>query len=482
MKARATGSRVIAGVAAMAAFATIFVGAASAAVCEVEVCTPWPTKLPTYPTTTLEYLSGPLAQQNMEAKPYSTGKNKMWLLPATPATTQWGVFDNTVTPALRINSGDTVAIETLRAGNGQVVPGISIEQLITINTALPGRGPHTVTGPIYVNGAEPGDVVAVHINKIRMLSNATNNSSPTGGLFPEIFPSRVDSYYLDNDKMEAKFTKNIVIPLAPFPGILAVGRPDADSTGRLCTVQTVAAGSAPNSCNTVPPGDYGGNLDLKEMQVGSTTYLPVFVPGALIWTGDSHAAQGNGEFDLDALETAFPELNVTITLIKNQPQVTWPIVENPTTYTAIGYDTTLQLAVAALKTETTRLIMEKFKMTKTQATDFMYKTWNCPISEVVDIVLGTYCVIPKDRNAPAANPLPRKDNSEFWVTHASNADPMIALKAAVMASIKKISSKLNITADRSYRLSTFVTDCQFGPYRSGPYDITCLVPKSIYRG
>ncbi|MCX6423735.1 MAG: acetamidase/formamidase family protein [Actinobacteria bacterium] len=376
----------------------------------------------------------------MEAKPYSTGKNKMWLLPATPATTQWGVFDNTVTPALRINSGDTVAIETLRAGNGQVVPGISIEQLITINTALPGRGPHTVTGPIYVNGAEPGDVVAVHINKIRMLSNATNNSSPTGGLFPEIFPSRVDSYYLDNDKMEAKFTKNIVIPLAPFPGILAVGRPDADSTGRLCTVQTVAPGSAPNSCNTVPPGDYGGNLDLKEMQVGSTTYLPVFVPGALIWTGDSHAAQGNGEFDLDALETAFPELNVTITLIKNQPQVTWPIVENPTTYTA------------------------------------------CPISEVVDIVLGTYCVIPKDRNAPAANPLPRKDNSDFWVTHASNADPMVALKAAVMASIKKISSKLHITADRSYRLSTFVTDCQFGPYRSGPYDITCLVPKSIYRG
>ncbi|MSY16930.1 MAG: amidase, partial [Actinobacteria bacterium] len=230
MKAHATRSRVIAGVAAIAAFTTIFAGAASAAVCEVEVCTPWPTKLPAYPTTTLEYLSGPLAQQNMEAKPYSTGKNKMWLLPATPATTQWGVFDNTVTPALHINSGDTVAIETLRAGNGQVAPGISIEQLITINTAVPGRGPHTVTGPIYVNGAEPGDVVAVHINKIRMLSNATNNSSPTGGLFPDIFPSRVDSYYLDNDKMEAKFTKNIVIPLAPFPGILAVGRPNADST------------------------------------------------------------------------------------------------------------------------------------------------------------------------------------------------------------------------------------------------------------
>ncbi|MSX63691.1 MAG: hypothetical protein F2763_03265, partial [Actinobacteria bacterium] len=79
MKARATGSRIFAGVAAMAAFATIFAGAASAAACEVEVCAPWPTKLPTYPTTTLEYLSGPLAQQNMEAKPYSTGKNKMWL-------------------------------------------------------------------------------------------------------------------------------------------------------------------------------------------------------------------------------------------------------------------------------------------------------------------------------------------------------------------------------------------------------------------
>lgn len=103
----------------------------------------------------------------------------------------------------------------MTAGGGQVVPGITVEQIEKINTDVPGRGPHTVTGPIYVNDAQPGDVVKIHINKIKMRDYATNNSSSTGGLFPEIFEPKVDSYYLDTEKMQMKFEPNIVVPLAP---------------------------------------------------------------------------------------------------------------------------------------------------------------------------------------------------------------------------------------------------------------------------
>ena len=278
-----------------------------------------------YPDYSMTFLQGPPDQAHMEAKPLSKDGHRFWMLPATPQTTQWGVFDNNVPPVLRIDSGDTVAIQTSPAGGGQVAPGISEGQIEKINGAVTNRGPHTVTGPIYVNGAEPGDVLAIHINRIRVANYATNNTAADKGLFPGEFPDQVTSYYLDTDKMQMRFSPNVLVPLEPFPGTLGVGR--SDTTSSYCT---------DGKCSTEQPGTYGGNMDLREMQAGTTTYLPVQVAGGLIWTGDSHARQGNGEIDLDALETWFPELNITVTLIKNQSQ-TWPTVQTPTSWVAVGY-------------------------------------------------------------------------------------------------------------------------------------------------
>lgn len=420
-----------------------------------------------YPDYSVTYLQGPPDQAHMEAKPLASGGHRFWMLPATPQTTQWGVYDNGMAPVLRIDSGDTVAIQTVPAGGGQVAPGINEGQIEKINGAVPNRGPHTVTGPIYVNGAEPGDVLAIHINRIRLSNFATNNIAKGKGLFPDEFPEQVTSYYLDTDKMQMRFSPNVLVPLEPFPGVLAVGR--SNTTGPWCT---------DGKCSTEQPGPYGGNMDLPEMQAGSTTYLPVQVKGGLIWTGDSHAKQGNGEIDLDALETWFPELNITVDVIKKQPQ-DWPTVETPTGWVAVGYDEDLDKAFDINKAETVKLIMATRHLSRADAVNVMERTWDCRISEVVDEVLGTYCVVPKDPAAPPAPALPTGDTPTAWVSSASAPKALDAMKVAASAALDKMASNLEITRNDAYHLATMVLDCRIDRWTGGDKTVACSVPKSI---
>src|SRR5262249_54459659 len=130
--------------------------------------------------------------------PLPNGK-RIHLLPATLETTQWGWFDNAQPPVLRVNSGDTVALETMMHSHNQIVPGTTIDQIKKLRTDYPGRGPHTVTGPIYVEGAEPGDVLKVTINKIVPRAYAVNFNVPgMFGQFPKEFhDGQVKYLYLD---------------------------------------------------------------------------------------------------------------------------------------------------------------------------------------------------------------------------------------------------------------------------------------------
>lgn len=115
--------------------------------------------------------------------------HKTWLLPATLETTQWGWFDNAQAPVLTVASGDTVVMETMMHAHNQIVPGTTIDQIKKMRTDFPGRGPHSLTGPVYVTGAEPGDVLKVHINKIVPRTYATNFNVPgMFGEFPKDFP------------------------------------------------------------------------------------------------------------------------------------------------------------------------------------------------------------------------------------------------------------------------------------------------------
>jgi acetamidase/formamidase len=410
----------------------------------------------------LPFLSGLPNQANMLApSKTNASKTKTYILPATPATSQWGVFDSSQAPVLKINSGDSVVIETMAASDNQVVPGTTIEQIVTIQNAVPGRGPHTLTGPIYIEGAEPGDVLRIHFNKIVPRPYASNNSAPGKGLFPKEFPNpQVKYFYLDLKNKQMQFAPGIVVPLGPFPGIVAVAR------------------ATPGKYDSIPPGPFGGNMDLREMTEGSTLYLPVFMKGGLLWTGDSHAGQGNGEIDLTAIETAFEEFNITVDVIKKKT-LAWPRVETPTAWIAVGYDEDLNKAFDILKDETIKLISEFRKVPRQKAEKIMLATWNCPFAEVVNGVKGVYCMVPKNANTKAMV-LPKTDNATFFVTYAKDTDLEQAMKTASMAMINKVVEMKKLSREDTYVLASFAMDCRIGLPKSSEKEVHCMMPKSLW--
>lgn len=385
-----------------------------------------------------------------------------YILPAIPSTTQWGVYDNQQAPVLTIKPGDSVSIETMAASDNQVVPGTSIEDVEKLNTAVPGRGPHTLTGPIYVNGAEPGDVLKIHFNKILPRSYASNDNVPGKGLFPEEFPvGQVKYFYLDVHNMKMQFAPGIVLPLAPFPGIVAV------------------AHAQPGKFDSIPPGPFGGNMDLREMREGTTLYLPVFVKGALLWTGDSHAGQGNGEINLTAIETAYAEFNITVDLIKQKP-MTWPRVETPTAWITVGYDADLNKALDILKEESIKFIIERDHVSHAQAEQRLLETWNCPISEVVNGVKGMYCMLPKQADQHKPFFLPKEDTAQQYATYAKDVDIEKAMKTAAMAMLNRIAAEKKLTRLDTYSLLSLAMDCRVAPYQSGEKEVHCMLDKSLW--
>src|SRR5436309_465126 len=165
-------------------------------------------------------------QEQLRLVPAKRYPGKVHLLPATIETTQWGWFNNAQPPVLHVDSGDSIVFETMMHSHNQVVPGTTIEQIKKLRTDFPGRGPHTLTGPVYIEGAEPREVLKVRINKIVPRAYATNFNVPgMFGEFPDRFPEgQVKYFYLDLERRIAEFAPGIEIPLAPFPGILGVAR------------------------------------------------------------------------------------------------------------------------------------------------------------------------------------------------------------------------------------------------------------------
>src|SRR5205823_838467 len=172
-------------------------------------------------------------------------------------------------------------------------------------------------------------------------------------------------------KKIVEFLPGVVIPLQPFPGTIGVARKE------------------PGRYSTVPPGEYAGNLDIRDLVEGTSLYVPVFVKGALLWTGDSHAGQGNGEINLTAIETAFKEQNMTIDVVKGA-KLAWPRVETPTHWLTIGYDQDLNKAFDLLQQETVKFLVES-GLKEADAQRRMLREWDCRISEVVDVLKGTFC-------------------------------------------------------------------------------------------
>src|SRR3954462_5317329 len=361
---------------------------------------PAPQFAPTATINTPGYPGVGPADPNLRITSLPNGK-KVYLLPATLETTQWGWFDNAQPPVLRVNSGDTIVLETMMHSHNQVVPGTTIEQIKKTRTDFPGRGPHTLTGPIYIEGAQPGDVLKVTLNKIVPRAYATNFNVPgMFGQFPTVYADgQVKYLYLDLDKMTTEFLPGVVIPLKPFPGTLAVARKE------------------PGRYSSVPPGEFAGNMDIRDFVAGSSLYVPVHVPGALLWTGDSHAGQGNGEVNLTAIETAYKEFNITVEVIKNSP-ITWPRIETAKSWISMGFDQDLNKAWAQAKAQTIKLIAELRGVSPEQAEKLMPTSSDCRISQVVNVKKGIHCLNPKNAREKEDLERPTKETPKYLVSAA----------------------------------------------------------------
>lgn len=385
-------------------------------------------------------------------------------LPATLETTQWGWFNNAQPPVLHVKSGDTILFETMMHSHNQIVPGVTIEQIKKLRTDFPGRGPHTLTGPVFIEGAEPGDVLKVHINKIVPRSYGTNFNVPgLFGEFPKDFPDgQVKYFYLDLDRKVAEFAPGIEIPLRPFPGTLGVARAE------------------PGQYSSVPPGRYAGNIDVRDMTEGTSLYVPVFVKGALLWTGDSHAAQGNGEVNLTALETAYKEMSVTVDVIKGE-KLEWPRVETRSAWITLGIDKDLNKALDILKDETEKLIVEKRKLDKPAAEKLMMAEWNCRVSQVVDVNKGLHCFTPKNaEETPHRGFYPNHETSRYLVTVAKDGDLNKAMDKASWDMIGLLQKQKGLSRLDAYGLASMVMDCRLAPPTATEKSVHCLVPKSTW--
>jgi len=404
------------------------------------------------------------AQEQLRVVPAKHFPGKVHLLPATMETTQWGWFNNAQPPVLHVNSGDTIVFETMMHSHNQVVPGTTIEQIKKLRTDFPGRGPHTLTGPVYIEGAEPGDVLKVRIDKIVPRAYGTNFNVPgMFGEFPSKFPDgQVKYFYLDLERKVAEFAPGIEIPLRPFPGTLGVARAE------------------PGRYSTVPPDAYAGNMDIRDFVEGTTLYVPVFVKGALLWTGDSHAAQGNGEINLTALETAYKEMSVTVEVLKNM-KLEWPRVEIKDAWITVGIDKDLNKALEILEAETTTFLMEQRKIDKAAAEKMMMASWDCRVTQVVDVNKGLHCFSAKNtKEKRAIEALPAAENKTYLVTVGKDADLNKAMDDASWAMIELLEKQKGLTRLDAYALASMVMDCRLAAPSGAQKAVHCLVPKSTW--
>ena len=316
-------------------------------------------------------------------------EGRVHVIESTGKTVRLGVYDTTLDPIVKIDSGDTISYpNTWSHFLNQMQPGVPIETLAKLRVSNPGHGPHSIIGPVYVNGAEPGDVLEVRYNRIRPFDWGAvfNNPGTLGtGLLAQDFPEGQVKYLkIDFPNMTAEFNRNIHVPIKPFQGTLGVAPPDG-----------FYPPLNPGITSSVPPGPHGGNTDLSEMVEGSTMFIPVWKPGELIFTGDSHAVQGDGEINLSALETRMQELRVQVVLHK-QKNFAWPVAETQTHWITLGLDKDLNVAMTLAARNAINFLSARADLTKLDAYALCSIAVSFRVTQVVDIVRGVHAMIPKN--------------------------------------------------------------------------------------
>lgn len=332
------------------------------------------------------------------------GMGKVHRVASTPGNVIWGeLFKPDSKPILRVKSGDRIVMQTVShegilPDQGDTIAfltkaGVKKDKIlpdqlrVKANVQKTGPGPHVITGPVYVEGAEPGDVLEIKTVAIDyrvpygVISNRHNRGSLPGEYPENGAPIYTKVIPIDMKREVGIFNPSnnlppLEIPLKPFMGLMGV----------------VPADPA-DAANSVPPGNYGGNIDIKYLGRGSSLYVPVQVPGALFYSGDPHCAQGNGEVALTAIECS---LTPTFELkVHKNMKLSTPMGETKDAWYAVGLDKDLDEAMKKSVREYLRIVNEKYGLTKPDALLYASAAIDFEVSQVVDIVKGIHAVIPK---------------------------------------------------------------------------------------
>lgn len=306
-------------------------------------------------------------------------------LPATPTTVAYGYYWAEAKPAIRVKSGDIVEVETMLTNSpvGLERMGVKPEDvsqhlrdIVAQHTgSLKGPGGHILTGPIYVEGADSGDVLEVRMLSIG-LPVAYGYNGCSGFLKELCEPRATRLIMMDRQKMTAEIAPGIVVPLRPFFG--SIGVAPAAALGRV---------------SSNPPGPHAGNMDNKELVAGTTLYVPVFVKGALLELGDGHAAQGDGEVDQTAIETNLTgRIQVTV---RKDLKLDWPRIETTTHWIVMGTDKDLTVATQVAVKQMVKFLMEAKGITQTQAYQAASMAADLHITQLVDGNVGVHMMIAK---------------------------------------------------------------------------------------
>jgi acetamidase/formamidase len=311
-----------------------------------------------------------------------------------PKNMVWGYYGADVPPVAKIKDGDIAEIQTINtAGISRKDPEAFfkdnnlpldeqakdiIEIYKKVKPEPSGLSGHMLTGPIYIEGAEPGDTLEIRILDIILRSNyGVNSVWPKGGDLPEAVTARENFVYkYDKRKQLASFKEGIEIPVRPFMGVMAVS--PAWEKGRV---------------SSIPPGYYGGNMDLKYLVKGTTLYLPVSVKGALFTTGDCHAAQGDGEISGVAIEASLTLIAKFI--VRKDKHIKQVCAETPTHFISLGLDPDLNKAMKNAAAEAVNFIKEDLGFTFNEALSIASTGVNFEVTQVVDQTLGVHAMIPK---------------------------------------------------------------------------------------
>lgn len=302
---------------------------------------------------------------------------------ATPSTVAWGYFAADAKPVLTVKPGEAVTIDTIvgipemleRLGAAPDAPLREMKEMYA-KVKERGPGPHFLTGPVAIEGASPGDVLEIEILDIRLRSPyGWMMFQPGLGGLPDEFPYlREKLVRLDAANQIAEFAPGIRIPIRPFFGNLGVAPP----LGRL---------------NSAPPDYHAGNLDNKWLVAGTKLYVAVQVPGALFSVGDGHAAQGDGEVCLTAIET-----NLTGTFrftVRKDRKLRWPRAETPTHFITMGFHEDLDEAARRAAKEMIDYLAAERGLTRDDAYMLISAAVDLHVTQVVDGVKGVHAMLPK---------------------------------------------------------------------------------------